>query len=89
MPTTFTAGRAPGALPLVGHAVPLMRRPLVFLASLAEYGDLVEIRLGPQRAYVPCHPELLRQVLTDDRTFDKGGPLYDKARDFVGNSLPT
>ncbi|GAA2094684.1 cytochrome P450 [Streptomyces albiaxialis] len=80
-------GVAPGALPLVGHAWHLRTRPLEFLASLPEHGDLVEIRLGPSRAYVVCEPELLRHVLADSRTFDKGGPFFDKARALFGDSL--
>ncbi len=87
MPSTFTVAVAPGALPLVGHGWRLMRDPMAFLGSLPDHGDLVEIRIGPQRAYVPCHPELLRRVLHDDRTFDKGGPFFDRARDVVGNGL--
>lgn len=85
----FTAGSAPGAAPLLGHAVPFLRRPLEFLTSLPAHGDLVEIRLGPQRAYVVCNLELMRQVLTDDRTFDKGGLFFDRMRDFLGNGLAT
>lgn len=69
----FTAGTAPGAWPLVGHAWPMVRRPWDFLQSLSEHGDMVEIRLGPERVYAVCHPDLLHQVLTNDRTFDKGG----------------
>lgn len=87
MATHFVTGAAPGALPLVGHALPLMRRPVEFLDSLPAHGDLVEIRIGPTRAYVPCHPELLRQVLMEDRVFDKGGALFDRLRDIVGNGL--
>ncbi|MFI0777116.1 cytochrome P450 [Streptomyces sp. NPDC021212] len=88
MPHTFTAAAAPGALPVVGHGWALLRRPLDFTTSLASHGDLVTIRLGPLRAYVACHPELLWQVLTDDRTFDKGGWMYGKARALAGNGLP-
>ncbi|WP_424887771.1 cytochrome P450 [Streptomyces sp. XH2] len=87
MPVTYVSGTAPGALPLVGHAWPLMRRPLDFLRSLPAHGDLVEIRLGSVPAYVPCHPDLLHQVLFDDRTFDKGGPFFTRLRDIVGNGL--
>ncbi len=87
MSTSFKTASAPGRLPLVGHVLPLMRRPVEFLGSLARYGDLVEIRLGPTKAYVPCHPDLLRQVLMEDRTFDKGGPLFDRAKAIVGNGL--
>ncbi|GHC53313.1 hypothetical protein GCM10010349_19290 [Streptomyces flavofungini] len=85
----FTTGAAPGALPGLGHIWPLMRRPIEFLTSLPEHGDLVEIRLGPTRVYVPCHPELLRRTLTDDRTFDKGGKYYDRARALAGNGVAT
>jgi pentalenene oxygenase len=89
MPTTFTTGTAPGKLPLVGHIWPLMRAPIDFIASNSNRGDLIEIWLGPARAYLPCHPDLIRQVLTDDRTFDKGGPFYDRARAIAGNGLGT
>ncbi|GLF96807.1 cytochrome P450 [Streptomyces yaizuensis] len=87
--TAFTRAVAPGALPLLGHALRLLRDPLPFVSCLASHGDLVEIRLGPQRVYMVCHPELLQRVLTDDRTFDKGGPLFDRLRDFMGNGLAT
>ncbi|WLW56335.1 cytochrome P450 [Streptomyces sp. YU58] len=83
------AGAAPGAVPLFGHALTLLRDPLGFLRSLPAHGELVEIRLGLQRAYVVCTPELTHQVLTDDRTFDKGGPMVDRTRDALGNGLPT
>jgi pentalenene oxygenase len=62
---------------------------LEFLASLPAYGDLVEVRLGPRRAYLACHPELVQQVLRESRTFDKGGPLFDKVRLLTGNGLAT
>lgn len=89
MPTTFTTATAPGKLPLVGHIWPLMRAPIDFIASGSKHADLVEIWLGPTRAYLVCHPELLRQVLTDDRTFDKGGAFYDNALAIAGNGLGT
>ncbi|MFF4344331.1 cytochrome P450 [Kitasatospora sp. NPDC001540] len=78
---------ARGAVPVLGHALPLWRRPLRFLAELPGDADLVEIRLGPRRAYLAHSQELAQQVLTDSRTFDKGGPLFEKARLLVGNGL--
>ncbi|MBS2966075.1 cytochrome P450 [Actinocrinis puniceicyclus] len=87
--TAFSAGAAPGALPVVGHALQMMRHPVNFMTSLSAHGDLVEIRIGPTRAYVPTHPDLLRHVLTNDRIFDKGGVFYDRARDIAGNGLVT
>ncbi|MFB7946871.1 cytochrome P450 [Kitasatospora phosalacinea] len=85
----FTAATAPGALPVLGHGLRLLRGPVGFLSSLHEHGDLVAVRLGPTTAQVPCHPELLAQVLEDDRLFDKGGVFYDRARDVAGNGLVT
>ncbi|MER5638605.1 cytochrome P450 [Kitasatospora sp. NPDC002227] len=83
---SWSTGAAPGAVPLLGHALALWRRPLDFLASLPAHGDLVELRLGPSRAYLACHPDLVRHVLLNPRVFDKGG-VFDKARQLLGNSL--
>ncbi|MFF3905651.1 cytochrome P450 [Streptomyces sp. NPDC001848] len=85
----WTVGTAPGIFPFVGHGITLFRHPLAFLNSVSKYGDLVEIRLGPQRAWLVCHPELVHQVLMDARTFDKGGPQYDRLRPLMGNGLVT
>ncbi|MGW2819003.1 cytochrome P450 [Streptomyces sp. NPDC001415] len=78
---------APGALPLLGHLVPLLRDPLGFLTGLPQQGDLLEIRLGPLPVLVACDPVLTGQILRDDRTFDKGGPVFDRGREVVGNGL--
>jgi cytochrome P450 len=78
---------APGAVPVLGHALQLWRRPLEFLEQLPTDADLVEIRIGPKRAYLAHQPELAQQVLADSRTFDKGGPLFEKARLLVGDGL--
>ncbi|MBB6439527.1 cytochrome P450 [Streptomyces candidus] len=80
---------APGGLPLLGHVLPLRRDPLRFLAALPAHGDLVEIRLGRHPAYLACHPRLVQQVLADARTFDKGGPFFEKVRPLLGNGLGT
>ena len=88
MPATeLRFGRAPGAWPLLGHIVALQRRPLALLDSLPAHGDLVEIRAGRRPAYVVCHPGLARQVLTDFRTFDRTGLVYERIRSAMGNGL--
>jgi hypothetical protein len=58
--------------------MPLLREPLRFLSSLPACGDLVQIRIGPFRVIIVCDPALTRQVLLDDRSFDKGGMANDK-----------
>ncbi len=80
---------APGHWPVLGHTFALWRRPLEFLASLPAHGDLVEIRLGPQRAFVVCCPDLAHQVLRNGRTFDKGGPVYHQLATVMGDSVGT
>ncbi|GAA3642495.1 cytochrome P450 [Lentzea roselyniae] len=89
MTTLTSIPAAPKALPLLGHLAPMLRDPLAFLTSLPAHGDLLQIRVGRLKMIVVCDSELLRQVLRDDRTFDKGGPFYDRAREAVGDSLVT
>ncbi|MGW3228725.1 cytochrome P450 [Kitasatospora sp. NPDC001095] len=79
--------RAAGGLPLLGHTVPLLRDPLRFFTGLPAQGDLVQIRLGPLRAFVVCDAALTAQLLREDQSFDKGGPFYDRAREVAGNGL--
>jgi cytochrome P450 len=89
MTVTHPVVKAPGRLPFLGHALPLLRDPLAFLAGLPAQGAVVQIGLGPARAVVVCDPELTRAVLVDDRTYDKGGILFDRSRDLVGVGLIT
>ncbi len=87
--TTARFARAPGWWPLLGHSVPLHRDPLRFLAGLSAYGDLVTIGIGPSRAVVVCDPALAHQVITDLRTFDRVGMIYERVRAAMGNGLAT
>lgn len=85
----WTVGTAPGIFPSISHGIALLRRPLDFLNSLPARGDLVGIRLGPQRAWMVCHPELVHRILRDTRTFDKGGPQYERLRALMGDGVVT
>jgi cytochrome P450 len=80
---------APHSLPLLGHAIPLLRDPLKFASSLPGRGKLVRIRLGPFSVLMVCDPALTRQVLLDDRTFDKEGPVIERIREVAGDGLST
>ena len=81
--------RVPGSWPVVGHFLRLRRDPLGFLESLPAYGDLAQVRLGPWRAFVACHPDVAHEVLTDFRRFDRTGPVYDTVRQAMGAGLAT
>ncbi|MBR7839691.1 cytochrome P450, partial [Actinospica durhamensis] len=84
-----TVAAAGGAWPLLGHGPALYRRPLPFLQSLPAHGRLVRIRMGPRPVIVVCDPELTDRLLREDQVYDKGGPLFDKARESMGNGLVT
>ncbi|MGP3683164.1 cytochrome P450 [Streptomyces sp. IBSNAI002] len=79
-----SAGRR---FPLVGHLPALAKDPLGFISSASRRGDMVRIWLGPQETVLVCDPELTRQMLLDDATFDKGGAMFENARRTVGNGL--
>ncbi|MYW01782.1 cytochrome P450 [Streptomyces sp. SID3343] len=94
MPDTKTATAAsiplaPRALPLLGHALQLLRDPLAFITSLSGYRRMVRVRLGPSSAVMICDPGLTRQVFLNDRVFDKGGAIYDRIREVIGDGLST
>ncbi|MEV6946601.1 cytochrome P450 [Streptomyces sp. NPDC051172] len=94
---TFTTSRTsdtpaappllPGALPLVGHALRLLNDPAGFLTAAPAHGPLSHVRLGPLTATLVSDPALTREVLLDDALYDKGGPLYDRIADVMGNGM--
>ncbi|MFI1887757.1 cytochrome P450 [Streptomyces jumonjinensis] len=80
----------PGAWPLLGHVPRLAPDPLAFFHHLRDHGPVVRIRLGNRPAYVVTRPDLVRRLhLADQKLFDKGGPLIEKSRLFLGNGLAT
>ncbi|MGK5545341.1 cytochrome P450 [Streptomyces sp. URMC 127] len=87
MKTAVSVPLAPGSLPLLGHALPLVRDPLAFLESLPAHGELLRLRMGPRTVVMVCDPGLTRRTLVQDHIFDKGGPLYDRIRELVGDGL--
>lgn len=92
-PTT-TAGTeqipiAPGRLPGLGHLLPLLRRPLAFMRSLAEIGEIVRIDLGTLPVYAVTSPHLVHRVQTANAAELDKGRLIDKARPLMGNGLVT
>ncbi|MFF3706322.1 cytochrome P450 [Streptomyces phaeochromogenes] len=82
--------KAAGSLPLLGHAIPLMRDNLAFIASLRDYGPLVEIRLQPQQPTIIINdPALIRTMLIDVApTLDKGR-FFEKMGQLLGDSVVT
>ncbi|HEY3869959.1 MAG TPA: cytochrome P450 [Actinocrinis sp.] len=80
---------APGAWPLLGHYLMLRRDPLGFMNSLRGHGELVRIAAGPLRFLVVCDAALAHDVITDLRTFDRTGTVYDRIRRAMGAGVAT
>jgi cytochrome P450 len=79
--------RAPGGLPLLGHALKLWRDPLGFLTSLRHEGELVRVDLGTMPVYVATSARMVHEVTVKHaRSFEKGR-LFDRVRPLVGNGL--
>ncbi|WP_031466477.1 cytochrome P450 [Sciscionella sediminilitoris] len=73
MPGQSTIPTADGAVPVLGHLMPLLRDPWTFLRALPEQGDLVRVRLGPVHAVLVCDPGLATRML-DDPAFRGSAP---------------
>jgi len=78
----------PGGLPVIGHTLQMARRPLEFVESLRDEGDVVVFRLGTKPAYMISKPELINELLVSKyKYFEKGGPLFEQATKLIGNGL--
>lgn len=79
---------APGRLPLIGHAVPLMRDRLAFLQGLREHGPIVRTTIGPKTLTVINSPELIQEMLTTQSGRFSKGLLFEKLKIFGKDALP-
>ncbi|MGA5411858.1 cytochrome P450 [Streptomyces lavendulocolor] len=80
--------RAPGAIPLLGHALALWRDPLGFLSSLHQRGeDLVRVDLGTLPMYVVTTPDLVHEVTVRQAGSFEKGRFFDRLRPLAGNGL--
>jgi cytochrome P450 len=69
--------------------VELARNPIGLLERTAAYGDVAQIRIGPQAIVVVSHPAEIRQVLVvEQRSFTKGRALARSKR-LLGEGLLT
>lgn len=79
---------APGRLPLIGHALPLIRDRLAYVQKLRSYGPIVRMNIGPKPMVVINSHEVLHDVLTRQSQHFNKGLLFDKLKLFGGNPLP-
>lgn len=80
---------APHRLPLLGHALSLLPRPLGYLPTLRKTGGLVRVDLGSFSLYFLTSPQLVAELLRAPATnFDKGW-VFDRIRPLLGNGIVT
>ncbi|WP_327350718.1 cytochrome P450 [Streptomyces sp. NBC_01304] len=79
----------PGAWPLLGHIVPMLRRPLEFLPATAEFGRVVQVRFGRMPVYVVTHPEAVRELLVPGDIDFTRGRIFEKLVPALGNGIAT
>ena len=77
------------ALPVIGQTLRLRRDPVGFLESFRARSGLVRYQVGRKDLIMVCDADLTRQMLVDDRTFDKGGPINALVQTLVGDGLAT
>lgn len=79
---------APGKLPLIGHAIPLIKDRLAFIQRLRTHGPIVRITVGPKSLTVVNSPELMHKMLTSQADEFTKGLLFEKLKLFGKDALP-
>ncbi|MFC0432004.1 cytochrome P450 [Kutzneria buriramensis] len=84
-----TVSTMPHRLPVIGHGLPLLRRPLPFVLSLRDRGGIVRIHLGGTPAYVVTTPALTHRVLSGAAGDFTRDDVADAVRALCGRALAT
>ncbi|MFF3752537.1 cytochrome P450 [Streptomyces sp. NPDC002018] len=79
---------APRRVPLIGHALPLLRNRLEYVQRLRAHGPVVRLTVGPKSITVINSHELLQEMLTSKSDHFNKGLLFDKLKIFGGDPLP-
>jgi len=79
---------APPAYPVVGHLPAIRRDPLRYVANLvADYGDVIPLKLGPHRVLMANHPDHIKHVLQDNFRNYRKSDFYESVRPLLGNGI--
>jgi cytochrome P450 len=81
------APTAPRRFPLLGHAIPLIRRPLEYVDALHRHGSVVKVYFGPLPVYFITDAELVHQILVTDTSHFGKGRIFDKVKRFLGEGI--
>ncbi|AEW93437.1 MULTISPECIES: cytochrome P450 [Streptomycetaceae] len=63
---------APGGLPLIGHTLAVLGRPLSFFESTRTDDPLVRVVIGRLQVYLANDPDLVHRIQVDTDTFERG-----------------
>jgi cytochrome P450 len=74
---------------LLGMGPDILRRPLAMLTELGRLGDVVRFRLPAMRAVLVNHPDLIKRVFHDYKTYDKRMRSYQRLSPLLGDGLAT
>ncbi|MFJ1551937.1 cytochrome P450 [Streptomyces sp. NPDC088246] len=84
-----TAPIAPGRIPLIGHALPLLTDRLAYVQRLRTYGPIVQLVIGPNKTITVINSfEMLQEMLTRKSDHFNKGLLFEKLKIFGGDPLP-
>lgn len=79
---------APPAYPVLGHLPAIRRDPLRYVANLvADYGDVIPLKLGPHRVLMVNHPDHIKHVLQDNFRNYRKSDFYEAVRPLLGNGI--
>ena len=66
------------------------RDPLAFFSNLhSRYGDVVSLRMGPERAFLISDPALIRDILVTNQRHYKKGRALERSKRLLGEGLLT
>ncbi|MDP6708313.1 MAG: cytochrome P450 [Alphaproteobacteria bacterium] len=88
--TTYAAPSlsGPKGLPLIGNLRDIRKDPLGYFTRVArDYGDVVPIRLGPERLLFINRPEYVRHVLQVNFKGYRKSDYYQRVRPIFGDSI--
>lgn len=84
-----TVRTAPGRVPIFGHLPSLVVRPLSFVCSLRNYGDVVRIYFGDRPVYAVIGPALIRDLVVVHANDCDKGSVFEEGKAFIGEGLIT
>ena len=90
MAATIQAPPGPYARPIVGLLPEFRHNPIRFLERMAAvYGELVQVRMGPQDIYLLNHPDYIRDLLVTHNDRFVKSRILQRAKTLIGEGLLT